>query len=85
MSRTTGEVYALLAWDRYYPAPNNVIRVFTKERDAEKWAVLLECAARDAHFPVTHAELKQDFDWVPDRKYDVYEAVELEVCDSGWD
>lgn len=81
----TDEVHALIGFERYYPGADNVIRVFSDRDDAEKWAVLLECAARDAHFPVTYAELKQDFDWVPEHSSGQYDVVSHEVHDSGWD
>lgn len=80
--RTT--VYALIAWDRYEPHADNTLRVFSGEQAAERWRCLLEAAKEDAHFPVTYAELKQEFGWI-DRKYRKYDVVEHTVYENGYD
>ena len=78
-------VYALIGYDRYYPGGDNTIRVFDNRRSAERWQCLLEAAKDCAHFPVTYAELEQDFEWIPGRKYGIYDVVEHEVYEHGYE
>jgi expansin (peptidoglycan-binding protein) len=63
----------------------NVLRVFTDEQSARSWAALLNAAASDHTFPLTYAELKQEFDWVPEHHKDDYFVESYPVHESGWD
>ena len=81
----TDTVYLLQGEYRDRDCCPRTIRAFDSEHPARKWAYLLECAASDAHFPVTYAELQQDFEWIPKSDYHEYSVVEHEVHSSGWD